>query len=263
MNGARRVFFIVVLLAIAFNLLQRAGCNSSQSSNVSSAPPPAATVAAGRPLANVARRPIPLDDTQPGTQVSLTRNFYFVFDGSGSMNDALDKSCRQERQFAHKIDGAKWAVREFLKAVPDDVNIGLYVFDARGQREVVPIGAVKRETFTTAIDQVVAGGGTPLADAIHFATDRLVKQYQKQLGYGEYRLIVVTDGLAEHIPDAATYAAEYGIAIYAIGLCIGADHPLRQYAVSYRAADNFTDLAKGLEATLAELPAFDAAEFGK
>ena len=49
--------------------------------------------------------------------------------------------------------------------------------------------------------------------------------------------------------------------IYAIGLCIGEDHPLRRLAVSYRAADNFADLAQGLQETLAERPDFDPTEF--
>ena len=66
--------------------------------------------------------------------------------------------------------------------------------------------------------------------------------------------MVVTDGRADKIPEAARYAAHFGMPIYAIGLCIDEDHPLRRYAVSYRAADSFDDLAQGLEETLAELP---------
>ena len=61
--------------------------------------------------------------------------------------------------------------------------------------------------------------------------------------------------------EAARYAAHFGMPIYAIGLCIDEDHPLRRFAVSYRAADSFSDLAQGLEETLAELPSFDPTEF--
>ena len=73
--------------------------------------------------------------------------------------------------------------------------------------------------------------------------------------------MVVTDGQADKIPQAARYAARFGMPIYAIGLCIEDDHPLRRHAVSYRAADSFSDLAQGLEETLAELPSFDPTEF--
>ncbi|MGH7597196.1 MAG: hypothetical protein ACREOI_12645 [bacterium] len=44
-------------------------------------------------------------------------------------------------------------------------------------------------------------------------------------------------------------------------LCIPEDHPLRQYAVSYRAANDFQDLAKALEATVAETEFYDAKTF--
>ena len=92
-------------------------------------------------------------------------------------------------------------------------------------------------------------------------TNQLVEQYKRQLGYGEFRLVVVTDGRADGIPDAASYATRYGIPIYAIGLCVDPGHPLRRYAVSYRAADSFEDLAQGLEETLAELPTYDVTDF--
>ncbi|MGH7597198.1 MAG: hypothetical protein ACREOI_12655 [bacterium] len=44
-------------------------------------------------------------------------------------------------------------------------------------------------------------------------------------------------------------------------MCIKEDHPLRQYVVSYRAADNFQDLTKALEATVAETEFYDAKTF--
>ena len=124
-----------------------------------------------------------------------------------------------------------------------------------------PSAPATGSAFLSAVNGIRAGGGTPLAAAISFATDRLVEQYRRQLGYGDYRLVVVTDGRADKIPEAARYAAYYGMPIYAIGLCIDDDHPLRRYAVSYRAADSFADLAAGLEETLAELEDFDVTDF--
>ena len=198
-------------------------------------------------------------------QISLTRNFYFIFDGSGSMRDPLSSDCSGDKTFDRKLEGAKWAVAEFLKKVPEDVNLGLYVFDenhrSRSQSEVVPLGPGNLAAFLQAINEIEAGGGTPLAYAIRCGTEILARQREKQLGYGEFRLIVVTDGLADEIPIAAEYATKNAIPIYAIGLCIQEDHPLRQYAVSYRAADNFQDLAKALEATVAETEFYDAKTF--
>ncbi len=204
---------------------------------------------------------IALDESLDAGEASLVRNFYFIFDGSGSMARKPGHACRGDQRFQNRLEGAQWAVREFLGKVPDEVNIGLYLFDTRGQREVVVLGRGNRAQFLDAVDGIWAGGGTPLAAGIRYGSDRLVEQYKRQLGYGEYRLVVITDGQADEIPIAATYASRYGMPIYAIGLCIEEDHPLRRHAVSYRAADSFSDLARGLEETLAELPSFDATEF--
>lgn len=204
---------------------------------------------------------IALDESDGGQEASLVRNLYFIFDGSGSMKRSTSKDCRGDQRFDTKIEGARWAVQEFLSKVPDEIAIGLYVFDANGREERVPLGVSNRNDFLNALAEVRVGGGTPLAEGIQFGTQQLVEQYKHQLGYGEFRLVVVTDGQADDIPQAAHFATRYGMPIYAIGLCIGEDHPLRTLAVSYRAADNFADLAQGLEETLAELPNFDVTTF--
>jgi len=205
-----------------------------------------------------AKIPIPADI---GGKADLTRNFYFIMDGSGSMREATTRECGGDQRFIDKISGARWAIKKFLEKIPANVNIGLYIYDSSGRREVVPLGKANRDAFLKAVDQIEAGGGTPLARAIHYGTDQLTAQYKKQLGYGEFRLVVVTDGLADGIPEASLYAAKYGIPIYAIGLCVEANHPLRQFSVSYQAADSFADLSKGLSETLAELPVFDVTRF--
>jgi Ca-activated chloride channel family protein len=199
----------------------------------------------------IERVEIPLDNAQGVAE--LSRNFYFIFDGSGSMNDKSGGLV--------KLVGAKQAVRRFLTKIPDDANLGLFVFDAQGAREVVSLGPNNREAFMESINEVRASGTTPLAQSIKFGTDRLIDQYKKQLGYGDYRLIVVTDGQASNIPGAAQYAGRYGMPIYAIGLFMEGDHPLRKYAVSYREANDYEGLEQALEDALAELPSFDPTEF--
>ncbi len=234
------------------------------STSTSEAAPPASTGRASTspaPGDDYGMVDIPLDTGLEGQEASLTRNFYFIFDGSGSMRSRPDRDCGGDQTFDSKLAGAQWALHTFLEKVPAEINLGLYVFDDAGRREVVPLGT-DRAAFTHAVDEIDTGGRTPLAAAIRFGTDQLVEQYKKQLGYGEFRLVVITDGKASGIPEAAGYASRLGMPIYAIGLCIGEDHPLRSVAVSYRAADRFEDLAGGLEETLAELPGFDATTFG-
>ncbi len=211
---------------------------------------------------NLAQRKIQIttataDDAEP----DLTRNVYFIIDGSGSMSERTGKNCGEAKKFRNKLAGAKWAVKQFIQTVPESIAIGLYIFDNNGRREVVPLGKKNREKFLNQIESIRAGGGTPLYDAIRFATDKLIEKYKYQLGYGEFRIVVVTDGIASHVYDAAKYAASYGIPLYSIGLCVGPDHPLRKYSVQYQAADNFEALSKGLTETLAELPVYDLQEF--
>lgn len=251
---------IRILVGLLLCLLLFAGCGDSKSkkqqkSGTSAAPvqtpqtvPP--KVEAPQPL-EVRLAEIVLDD--PLGKASLTRNFYFIFDGSGSMRDGLDNRI--------KLEGAQEAVGKFLTKIPVDDNIGLYIFDRQGSREVVPLGTENHNAFMEAINNVQAAGGTPLAQAIRFGTQKLIRQYKRQLGYGEFRLVVVTDGIADGIPSAARYAQGLRVPIYAIGLGIKGDHPLRAHAVSYREANRFDDLEKALEETLAELPSFDVTEF--
>ncbi len=199
----------------------------------------------------------------PAGEASLTRNFYVIFDGSGSMAEALNKQCQGDKRFGSRLEGAKWAVEQFMPLVPADVNLGLWIFDASGNSERLPLGPESRAQFLTAIQKIRAGGRTPLTESIEQGVNRLLQQRDRQLGYGEFRLVVVTDGEATGRPltQAVTYARARRIPIYTIGLCIGAQHELRKYSVSYRAADSIEALRRGLEETLAETSVFDPQTF--
>ena len=120
---------------------------------------------------------------------STASNFYFVFDMSGSM----DEKCSGKR----KIDGAKEAVARFMKNIPDDVNIGLMLFGTRSgddYAEALPIGSGNKDEFLKIINSLQPEGQTPLGEALLASVDKIVEQYKKQLGYGTYRIIIITDG---------------------------------------------------------------------
>jgi Ca-activated chloride channel homolog len=208
-------------------------------------------------------QPVMPGQATPGGEASLARNFYFVFDGSGSMSEALNKQCQGDKRFGSRLDGAKWAIEQFIPLVPPDVNLGLWIFDANGNSERLRLGAESRAQFLTAVQKTRAGGKTPLTESIEQGVNRLVQQRDRQLGYGEFRLVVVTDGEATGRPvtQAVAYARERRIPIYTIGLCLGAQHELRKYSVSYRAADSMEALRRGLEETLAETSVFDPQTF--
>ena len=194
---------------------------------------------------------------------SVKRNFYFIFDGSGSMrHPPAHASASADKTFGSKAQGAKWAVHEFISKVPDDVNLGLFVFDRRGARQLVRLSAGNREEFLRQIDAVEPMGNTPLGRAISIGVKELEKQYNKQLGYGEFRLIVLTDGEAtDSLASGVNEALRYKIPIYTIGFDMPATHALRKHSVSYRAADSASEVEQALEAAGAELDVYGPTAF--
>ncbi len=202
---------------------------------------------------------VSLDSVQGGS-ISLTKNFYFLFDGSGSMGE----SCSEKT----KIDGAKEAAIKFLEKLPENSNIGLLVFGTKTEGECteeLPLTLNGKEQFKAAINRIQPSEGTPLGEAITIGTQKLVEQYKKQLGYGEYRLIVVTDGEcngAMDMTDACITMSRYEfIAMYSIGLCLDKTHDLKSFAISYRDANNYDDLQKALEQSVAEIQSYDAGAY--
>ena len=97
----------------------------------------------------------PRQATQAG-EAALTRNFYFIFDGSGSMSESLNKQCQGDKRFGSRLEGAKWAVGQFLPLVSRDVNLGLWVFDSHGNNERVALGPDNRAPFLTAVQNDVS-----------------------------------------------------------------------------------------------------------
>jgi Ca-activated chloride channel family protein len=192
----------------------------------------------------------------------FAKNYYIVLDASGSMNE---KSCSGDNS---KIRAAKEALATFVDAMPADANLGLVVFDGRGINEWLPIGTNNRPEFRRLLDTVRANASTPLRAAITLAYNKLLAQGARQLGYGEYHMVVVTDGHADQGQDPTaivnTMLGESPVVLQTIGFCIGAKHALNQAGRTiYKEANNVDDLRKGLTDVLAEAPQFTVTEFKK
>ena len=205
---------------------------------------------------------IPLSyDSVVGGKIDLTKNFYFIFDQSGSMAEY----CSNEE----KINVAKKAIIETMKNLSSQVNVGLMVIGsntATEYAELLPIGVATdayKKRFTDIITDIEPLNGTPLVQAIKLVVDKLVIQKKKQLGYGEYRIIVITDGEATDgdVQEAAVYAIQYAMGIYTIGLCIDTSHPLYQFSVSYHDAENYDELKNALASVTAETTTFDSVAY--
>ena len=196
------------------------------------------------------------DETSPKLAENLTeRNYYIILDGSGSMKDD------------NKMAVAKKALNEFVTYVPESANLGLAIFDGSGLSERVPLGT-DREEFTNQVQRTKAAGNTPLKEALELAYIKLIKQAQQQIGYGEYTIVVVTDGEASpgHEPDQIVniILENSPVLIHTIGFQIGEDHSLNQPGkIYYKSAKNFDELSQGLEQVLAESEDFVITDFDK
>jgi len=190
----------------------------------------------------------------------LADNYYVVLDGSGSM---LERQCSGNQS---KIETAKTALKEFAASVPADANLGLLIFTNGQIQELVPLGSGNRQQLAEQVQSASAAGGTPLDDAISAGYAQLEQQAMRQLGYGRYVLVVVTDGQANpgHDPTEKVrwMLNNTPVELHTIGFCIGTDHSLNMPGRTvYKAADNPAALRQGLADVLAEAEAFDVSTF--
>lgn len=192
--------------------------------------------------------------TEPAKDLDpvLTRhNYLIVLDGSGSM---ADQKCSGDLR---KIDAAKAAIKAFAAKLGPEDNLGLCAFDSQGVSERTPLGTNNRKEFNQALSNVLSDSSTPLSDAVQLGYDVIKKQARRQLGYGQYFLVIVTDGEANpgYDPTAIvnTIVAESPVIISTVGFCIGEGHSLNRPGLTlYHDATNLKQLNEGLESVLAE-----------
>lgn len=187
-------------------------------------------------------------------------NYMIVFDGSGSMDDP---ACGGTRK---KIDEGKEAVAAFIGAIPDDANVGFYVFDGNRDGIRVELNTANRGQVIAAIEGIRQGGGTPLKSAVRAGYDALTAQGQKQLGYGRYALVIVTDGAASSGEDPTKLVNaiinDTPVEIHTVGFCLGANHSLNQPGRTfYASATSAAEVLKSLEDVLAEATDVDVTDF--
>lgn len=189
------------------------------------------------------------------------KNYYIIFDGSGSMSE-VKCSGKSTKEVV-----AKEALVNFVSQIDQKDNVGLFIFDKKGAKQRAPLGKNNRDEIISEINQSYASGTTPLRTSIKMGLNELSKQAGKQLEYGEYHLVVVTDGEAsgkrENPSDVVQAALDKTpIIIHTLGFCIGKNHSLNQPGkIFYKSADSPKELAAGLDSILAESEEFTVTEF--
>ena len=271
---------ILLVLVFAFGVYKKLTGPDSRPDPVDSASVPVNVDTSNRQAGTqdsatlpIEKRPAPSEQPRVATwppvsegavaSAAPTVNYYIVLDGSGSMSR---RECSGDGD-SRKIEVAIDSVRRFVAAIPAGANVGLAVFDRKDLSERVPIGANNREAISQALTRVRAGESTPLKSAIRLAFDKLTDQASAQLGYGEYHLVVVTDGKPDPQSEDPSKAvreilATSPVVLHTVGFCIDSDHVLNQPGRTYyTAASNPEELQRGLQSVLAEAPNFDAVKF--
>lgn len=252
---------LVSIFGLAIILLTGASCTQEtpqQGNNQAASQSGEKTVSSK--TAAVSWPPLTENETVEIASELTSKNYYVVLDCSGSMGDT---GCSNDMP---KLTVAKASLSKFVNLVPEDANLGLMVFHNDQINELIPLGKNNRDRFVKAVYHTSNGGGTPLFSAIRQAYFQMEAQGRKQLGYGEYTLVIVTDGKASNNQDPTEivhWILDYSpIQIHTIGFCIGTKHSLNiPGRTVYKAADNPDQLDKGLQEVLAESEAFDITNF--
>ena len=179
-------------------------------------------------------------------------NIVVILDASGSMQDKFSGDRTKS-----KMEAAKAALQEVLANIPDGTQIGLLVFSGANIHNewVYPLGPKDTEKLIAAIRLPQPSGDTPLGKYIRIGANRLLEQREKQYNYGNYRLLVVTDGEASDADKVKHYTPEIlnrQIRIDVIGVDMKTDHMLANVVDSYRKADNPGELVAAVSQILAE-----------
>jgi uncharacterized protein YegL len=177
-----------------------------------------------------------------------------VLDGSGSMGEMMGQGGQRQQKMA----AASEALKTVLLQIPDSTHVGLLAFGQRAGSGnwVYEIGPRDDARMTAAIDSIRPGGGTPLGFHMKLAADQLMKEREKQFGYGSYRMLVVTDGEANDANLVEKYTPEImarGVTVDVIGVAMAKAHTLANKVHSYRGADDPAALTQALSEVFAEV----------
>ena len=187
-----------------------------------------------------------------------------VFDSSGSMGERM----RTVKGQPTRIEVAQKALIEVVSAVPDSTRVGILTFDGWAYE----LQRVNRVKMAKAVREIRPGGGTPLYEYIRAGATRLLKERERQLNKGTYRLVIVTDGAAgdDHLNRDGEFRdgtpklgimndiARRRIGVDAIGLDMEGDHAISRLIAdknlgTYMQGNDPKSLTKSLQQAVAEV----------
>ncbi len=178
------------------------------------------------------------------------QNVVVVLDDSGSMDEFISDMS------ATRMEVAKQALSKALTELPKDTNVGVVTLNTTldGSHWIVPLGPVDPAVWQTNISRIQPLGGTPLGEYLKVGADALLDARSQKI-YGEFRLLVVTDGEANDPAIVDRYLPQIlsrGLTIDAIGVDMSSSHSLATRVNNYRDANDNASLEKAIAAVFAE-----------
>lgn len=187
-------------------------------------------------------------DTQTGKVVVI------VLDDSGSMNKSMAGN-------EPKMVVAKRAINRVIETLPANTQLGILLMNGASAAKgwLVPLGPLDAGEASRRVSALAADGGTPLGASMKRGLDELLK-LRDERPYGDYRLLVVTDGEASDadvLKRNLPLIVSRGVVLDVIGVDMQADHSLAKRSHSYRRANDAQSFEKALKEVFAESTADD------
>lgn len=173
-----------------------------------------------------------------------------VLDDSGSMKKGMGGDSRS------RMTVAKQAMQRLIESLPAETQLGIILLNGAKYNGgwIVPLGELDKASAISTVSGLRADGGTPLGSVTYRAMEQLLKRRQQQ-PYGDYRMVVITDGEATDAPLLQANLPKLvsqGVILDVIGVDMQEDHSLVQRAHSYRRANDAASFEKALQEIFAE-----------
>lgn len=188
-------------------------------------------------------------------QLGVGKTVVIVLDDSGSMKKMMGRDSRS------RMDVAKQAMQRLIGTLTNDTQLGIVLLNGAKNKDgwLLPLAKLNKAQAIASVSQLKADGGTPLGAVMQLAMEELLELRDEQ-PYGDYRLVVVTDGEATDAPVLNANLPNLvsrGVVLDVIGVDMESDHSLVQRSHSYRRANDAASFEKALQEIFAE-SSFDA-----
>ncbi len=129
---------------------------------------------------------------QANENTTMDKNVVIIFDDSGSMGGGKTNSK------SSKMIRAKKATKAFISELPNGYNLGIYALNSGYIFNLQSLTDTKKKKAISVISNLISKGKTPIGSSLVYASNVLLKQRKQQAGYGDFTIVIVTDGAADN-----------------------------------------------------------------